>query len=126
MMHKADKVIFVNNLLKRLELLRQVDGIYCEYGHEPTAVNADALLAVRKPLLCWTPGLGGGRPIIDDYFQRHLYFGVYPTAPYPGNQPLHQAGRVGWTSIISITVRFWMRCGEEMGAAPARRRGRRR
>ena len=74
MMHEADKVIFVNNLVKRLELLRQVDGIYCEYGYEPTALNADALLAVRKPLLCWTPGPEALRP---DHRR------LFPAAPVP-------------------------------------------
>ena len=33
-MHAADKVIFVNPIHSRLDLLRQVDGIYTEYGHD--------------------------------------------------------------------------------------------
>ena len=85
LMHRADKVIFVNNHTKRLELLRQVDGIYCEFGHLGPALNTNALLAVRKPLLCWTPDPGALQPDPDAYFQRHLHLGAYPTAPYPGN-----------------------------------------
>ncbi len=85
MMHRADKVIFGNNQTKRLELLRHLDGIYCEFGHLGPALNTNAILAVRKPLLCWTPDPGTLQPDPDAYFQRHLHLGVYPTAPYPGN-----------------------------------------
>ena len=85
MMHSAGKVIYVNTLTKRLELLRQVDGIYDEFGQAPTALNASALMGLRKPLMCWTPGPNDLRPDPDAFFQRHLHMGAYPTAPYPGN-----------------------------------------
>ena len=35
MMHKADKVIFANTMTMRLELCRQLDGIYTEHGNTP-------------------------------------------------------------------------------------------
>jgi len=92
MMHRADKVIFGNNQTKRLEVLRHLDGIYCEFGHMGPALNANAILAVRKPLLCWTPDPGTLRPDPDAYFQRHLYLGAYPTAPYPGDNHCIQPG----------------------------------
>ena len=85
LMHRADKVIFGNNQTKRLELLRHLNGIYCEFGHLGPALNANAILAVRKPLLCWTPDPGTLHPDPDAYFQRHLHLGAYPTSPYPGN-----------------------------------------
>jgi hypothetical protein len=85
MMHRADKAIFVNNHTKRLDLLREVDGIYCEFGYLGTSLNTSALLCVRKPLLLWTDGPAALEPDPDAYFQRHLYLGGYPTAPYPGN-----------------------------------------
>jgi hypothetical protein len=85
MMHRAQKVIFGNNQTKRLELLRHLDGVYCEFGHLGPALNASAILALRKPLMCWTPEPDTLRPDPDAYFQRHLHLGAYPTAPYPGN-----------------------------------------
>ena len=85
MMHDADKAIVVNNHTKRLDLLRDVDGIYCEFGYAGTALNTSALLCVRKPLMLWTDGPSALDPDPDAYFQRHLYLGGYPTAPYPGN-----------------------------------------
>ena len=84
LMHAAGKVIFVNNLRMRLELLRQVDGIYCEYA-QGSAINGSALLGIRKPTLIWTPAESWLKPDPDAYFQRHLHLGVFPTAPYPGN-----------------------------------------
>ena len=35
LMHKADKVIFANTMTMRLELCRQLDGIYTEHGDTP-------------------------------------------------------------------------------------------
>jgi hypothetical protein len=85
MMHQADKVIFVNNHVKRLELLRHVDGIYCEFCQTGPALNSTGLLTLRKPGVGWTVNPGTLRPDPDAFFQRHLHMGVYPTAPYPGN-----------------------------------------
>jgi hypothetical protein len=85
MMHRAGKVIFVNNHLKRLELLRHVDGIYCEFCQTGPALNSTGLLTLRKPAVGWTVNPDTLRPDPDAFFQRHLHMGVYPTAPYPGN-----------------------------------------
>ena len=41
-MHEADKVIFVNPIYSRFDLLREVDGIYTEYGNVGTSLNACA------------------------------------------------------------------------------------
>jgi hypothetical protein len=85
MMHRAGKVIFVNNHVKRLELLRHVDGIYCEFCQTGPALNSTGLLTLRKPGIGWTVNPDTLRPDPDAFFQRHLHMGVYPTAPYPGN-----------------------------------------
>jgi len=85
LMHNADKVIFVNNHIKRLELLRQVDGIYCEFCQTGPALNATGLLSVRRPALGWTDDEATVQADPDGLFQRHLHMGVYPTAPYPNN-----------------------------------------
>ncbi len=84
LMHANGKVIFANTLLKRLDLVKELDGIYHEFGHSGPCLNGTAFLCVRKPAMAWTPeGVLGDDP--DSYFQRHLYLGVYPTAPFPGN-----------------------------------------
>lgn len=85
LMHTNGKVIFVNALLGRLDLMKQIDGVYHEFGGLGPCLNAAAFLCVRKPAIVWT---GDSSPVLnepDNYFQRHLYLGVYPTAPFPGN-----------------------------------------
>ena len=84
-MHRAGKVVYVNNHVKRLDTLRDIDGFYDEFGHLPPSFNLTALLAVRRPYLAWTPDSATLRPDPDGYMQRHLYLGAFPTAPYPGN-----------------------------------------
>ena len=81
----ADKVIFVNPIYARLDLLRQVDGIYTEMGNEGRPLNASALMGLDKPVLAWTYNETLHQPDPDSFFQRHLLLGVYPTAPYPWN-----------------------------------------
>jgi hypothetical protein len=85
MMHKADKVIFANTMTMRLELCRQLDGIYTEHGNTPGALNAAALMGIRKPVLAWTVNETLNEPDPDSFFQRHLHLGVFPSAPYPFN-----------------------------------------
>lgn len=82
MVHQQDKVIFCNLLDPRLDLTRHLDGVYHEFGYEPTVANGAALLCVNKPLLVWTRN---GDILSDDFFQRYLYLGAFPTAPYPLN-----------------------------------------
>ena len=86
LMHRADKVVFVNNHDKRLDLLRHVDGIFDEFTYAGAPLNTTALLCIRKPALGWTADEG---PIKqegpDNFFQKYLYLGVYPMAPFPGN-----------------------------------------
>jgi hypothetical protein len=88
-MHKAGKVIFINDCIPRLEMLRQVDGIYAEWTWEGMDAywNYSALLGLRKPVMAWTPDdtFDKKKEKPDDYLQRCLYLGVYPTAPYPLN-----------------------------------------
>jgi hypothetical protein len=85
LMHAAGKAVFVNNHVKRLETLRHADGIYDEFGYHPASLNLCALLGVRKPVIAWTASPDDLKPDPDAFFQRYLYLGVFPTAPYPGN-----------------------------------------
>ena len=86
LMHSHGKVILANpSLLSlRLDLFRQVDGIYDEFGESGCGINGSSLIASRKPAIMWTWTTDiSSAP--DDFFQRHLYLGAYPTAPLPGN-----------------------------------------
>ncbi len=85
LMHRAGKVILVNSQHHRLDYMRNVDGIYDEYGDRGYSLNGSSLLALRKPALMWTHGSDWIKPDPDSYFQRHLHMGAFPTAPYPGN-----------------------------------------
>lgn len=86
MMHNAGKSILVNNHHKRIDLLNHVDGIFDEFTYASSPLNLTALLCVQKPALGWTDGPGNitGEGI-HNFFQKYLYMGVFPMAPYPGN-----------------------------------------
>jgi hypothetical protein len=62
------------------------DGIYAEWGSDAwgmqTYINYSALAGVRKPVAIWTVN---DSELTDDYMQRCLYLGIFPTAPYPNN-----------------------------------------
>jgi hypothetical protein len=83
--HDAGKLVFVNNHLKRADLLKSVDGIFDEHTYFAASLNTTALLCVRRPMLGWTTGVENLKPDPDAYFQRHIYLGTTPMAPFPGN-----------------------------------------
>ncbi|MEI8372772.1 MAG: hypothetical protein WCJ35_08060 [Planctomycetota bacterium] len=85
LMHQAGKVVFVNNHNKRLDMLRHVDGIFDEFTYAGAPLNLTALLTLRKPALGWTDSEAALKPDPDVFFQRYLHLGVYPMAPFPGN-----------------------------------------
>jgi hypothetical protein len=80
-MRAADKVIYCNPLYQRLDLMRQVDGFYDEFGQVPHSLNGCAFMALRKPYIAWTTNIYDPDP--DAYFQRYLYLGAYVSAPVP-------------------------------------------
>lgn len=85
LLHGAGKAVFCNPHLNRLELVKEVDGIYNEFGHIGFNMNLSAYLTLFKPFLAWTPDSPTVLADPDEYFQRHLYLGAFPTAPFPGN-----------------------------------------
>jgi hypothetical protein len=85
LMHEAGKVIFCNNHDKRIDVLRYADGIFDEFTYAGAPLNLEAFLTVRKPALGWTAREKDLRPDPDAFFQKYLHLGVYPMAPYPGN-----------------------------------------
>ncbi len=84
-MHRAGKVIYVNCMIQRPDLMRHVDGVYDEFGNIGYKLNLCSFLCLRKPQVCWTPEPATLQPDPDAYFQRHLYMGAFPTVPLPGN-----------------------------------------
>ena len=127
LMHGAGKVIFVNNLRMRLELLRQVDGIYCEFAQTGRPSTAPRCWACSKPVLLWTPDESWLRPDPDAFFQRHLHLGVFPTAPYPGNHHCINPSALADRQYLDYGPLLDAMRGKKWVLAAARRRdGRRR
>ncbi len=85
LMHKSGKVIFINNHDKRIDLLRHTDGYFDEFTYGGSPLNLTALMGVKRPVLGWTSEENNLRPDPDAFFQRYLHMGVYPMAPFPGN-----------------------------------------
>ncbi len=83
--HEKNKVIFVNNHVKRIEQLKYVDGIFDEFTYAGSSLNAIALLGNQKPVLGWISGDQQLLPDSDEVMQKYLYLGVFPMAPFPGN-----------------------------------------
>ena len=85
LMHGNNKVILCNPLYRRIDLMRQIDGIYDEYGNKPSSLNLCAQLAMHKPIIAWTVKIEDFQPDPDSYFQHHLYMGAFLTVPFQGN-----------------------------------------
>ena len=85
LVHGADKVLYCNNHVKRVEHLRHFDGIFDEFTYSGMPLNTSALLGVRKPVLGWTSKEVQLKPDPDAFFQKYLYLGVFPMCPFPGN-----------------------------------------
>ena len=120
--HTAGQAIFVNNLVSRLDTMRQVDGLFDEMGHWGGSLNATALLGVSKPAigwvlskeilldladkrgkdneqsLGWAFGEESPQGAADATLQKFLYLGVFPMAPFPQNDhsilPSERADRI--------------------------------
>lgn len=86
MVHDANKVIFVNNHVKRIDMLQYVDGILDEFTYTENALNTSAFLSLKRPLLGWTSTEEDiKRDGADNFFQKYLYMGAFPMCPFPGN-----------------------------------------
>ena len=99
---------------RRLELMRHVDGFYDEHGYFPYNLNTSSFLALRKPLVCWTSDENPFGTDPDEYFQRHLYMGAFPTVPFP-RMTIPSCPARPTTVFISTTVRSLMRYEDEPG-----------
>jgi hypothetical protein len=83
--HNAGQVLFVNNHVKRLDLLRQVDGFFDEHSDFGPSKNLTALLGIFKPTIGWVREADWFKPDPDTFIQRFLHLGTFPMAPFPQN-----------------------------------------
>ena len=82
--HKENKVVFCNNHVKRIDLIKDIDGIFDEFTYAGTSLNLTALCALEKPVIGW---IFDQKQMENPYqmLQRFLYLGVFPMIPFPGN-----------------------------------------
>jgi hypothetical protein len=83
--HHAGQTLFVNNHVKRLDILRHVDGLYDEHADFGPSKNLNALLGIFKPTIGWAREEDKFKPDADTFMQRYLYLGTFPMAPFPQN-----------------------------------------
>jgi hypothetical protein len=83
--HNAGQTLFVNNHVKRLDILRHVDGLYDEHADFGPSKNMNALLGMFKPTIGWAREEDKFKPDPDTFMQRYLYLGTFPMAPFPQN-----------------------------------------
>lgn len=82
-MHSVGKVVFVNPVYKRIDAMRDVDGIYDEHGQY--GMNASTFMALSRPMIAWIASEDDLRPDPDAFLQRHLYMGAFLMTPFPDN-----------------------------------------
>jgi hypothetical protein len=86
LMHNSNKVIFVNNHTKRIDLCNHVDGFFDEFTYAEAPLNTTAFMALKKPFSGWTSEVNDIRKDgPDNFFQKYLYMGAFPMCPFPGN-----------------------------------------
>lgn len=85
LMHGAGKVIFVNNHVKRVDLLGEVDGIFGEAEYDGPAANLSSFCGLGKPVIGWISDEEQLLPDPDAFLQRFLHLGIHPMVPFPSN-----------------------------------------
>jgi hypothetical protein len=84
--HAAGQVVFADPVVEqRIDILRQVDGLFDEYGTFGPNRNNDALLGIFKPTIGWVAQEKDIWRDLDTFLQTYLYLGVFPMAPFPQN-----------------------------------------
>ena len=74
----------LNTGVSRIDLMLPFDGTFSEFY----AVNADGILGVTSPAILWlydATECCNSTTGTSKFFHRHMYMGVWPMAPYPGN-----------------------------------------
>ncbi|HPP67426.1 MAG TPA: hypothetical protein PKX05_05870, partial [bacterium] len=117
--HKKGKAIFVNPVsASRLDIMRHVDGIYDEHNDRGAALNASIFLGMFKPIITWTSDENSLLPDPDFYFQRFLYLGAFPTAPFPDNNHSIRPGRFADSCYLSYGALFEALAGRRWFLTP--------
>ncbi|TZF82271.1 hypothetical protein FW774_16435 [Pedobacter sp. BS3] len=107
MMHDNDKVIFVNPMVSmRLDMMKQVDGIYSEHNEHGPGLNSSVFLGLCMPVCAWTWSESSLMPDPDYYMQRFLYLGVFPSAPVPDNNHEIRPGKFADTWYLKYGPLF--------------------
>ena len=83
--HNAGQMLFVNNHIKRIDILKQVDGLFDEHGDYGPSKNLTAMVGMFKPTIEWVQEPSKFKPDPDTFMQRFLYLGTFPVAPFPQN-----------------------------------------
>lgn len=82
-MHSANKAIFINDHTYRLDMMKNVDGFYDEFGDNNAKMMVTSLLSLGgKPAVAWNHDTTTN---LDNFLQRHLFWGINPTVPFPDN-----------------------------------------
>jgi len=83
--HNAGQALFVNNHIKRIDILKHVDGLFDEHGDYGPSKNLTAMVGMFKPTIEWVQEGSKFKPDPDTFMQRFLYLGMFPVAPFPQN-----------------------------------------
>ncbi len=83
--HNAGQSLFVNNHIKRIDILKHVDGLFDEHGDYGPSKNLTAMVGMFKPTIEWVQETSKFKPDPDTFMQRFLYLGMFPVAPFPQN-----------------------------------------
>jgi len=83
--HSAGQALFVNNHIKRVDILKHVDGLFDEHGDYGPSKNLTAMVGMFKPTIEWVQEASKFKPDPDTFMQRFLYLGMFPVAPFPQN-----------------------------------------
>jgi len=85
LMHAQNKAIYCNNHIRRVDLLKHIDGIFGEFEYSGVAANLAAYCGFGKPVIGWVSDETNLLPDPDAFLQRFLHLGIHPMVPYPLN-----------------------------------------
>lgn len=116
--HDNNKVIYVNNHVKRIEQLKYVDGIFDEFTYAGASLNAIAFLGSKKSTLGWISNDEQLQPNPDEIMQKFLYMGVFPMAPFPGNDHSMRPSKLADRVYLDYGILFNQIRGKEWVLEP--------
>ena len=126
MMHAAGKVIFVNPIYSRFDLLRHVDGIYTEFGQDGRSLNASGLWACASRSWLGLTTIRFASPTRTPSSSDICIWASILRAPYPWNN--HCIGPEAWVErqyldygplLDALRGKKWVLAAHCVEAAPA-------